>query len=150
MATIIKTTQAAMLAAVGAAALPSDGVSELDYQQSEYTKDFDKHQVWINLYRVDRERVLTDLHRNKEILRVVLIFSGRVIGKNVAKASLGTLSSTWFASVMTKLNVDPHLSNTAKILTVTSVMTDGGMLAGSANPKAVAVCDLAVEYYTEN
>jgi hypothetical protein len=150
MAVITKTTQTAVLTALGAAALPTDGVSELNYQQADYTKDFTKHQVWINMYRVDRERILKNLHRNKEIFRIVIVYSGRVVGKTVANVSLGTLSTAYFSGVMTLLNADANLSNLARVVTVSSIMTDGGVLAGSANPKAVAVCDCQVEYYTED
>lgn len=149
MATIVKTSQTAVLQACGAAALPADGVTQLDYQQAEYRQDFEYHQVWINLYRRDKTRMLLDLYRNNEVLRIVMVWSGRVVGEDVAKASIGTLSTAWFDTVQTKLNADPTLGGIARTSFTSSIMTDGGVNAGSANPKSVAVMDFSIEYYTE-
>jgi hypothetical protein len=150
MATITKTTASAVLAALGALALPADGVSEIKYQQTDYRGDFEKHQVWVNLFRNDRERMLLDVHRNREVFRIVLVYSGRAASIDTANEQLGILSLQWFDIVLAKINTDPHLGNLARSMTVSAVVTDGGMLAGTSNPKAVGVLDCLVEYYTEN
>jgi len=143
------TTEALLMAAIGAAVNPGDGISEVDFQRTDITSNFEKHQIWVNWVRVDKTKLLTDLYRNNQLVHVIVVYMGLAVDPEVVKVSLATLSAAYLATIQARLALDSTFG-VARDSKIESIMTDGGYMSGGSNPKSSAIIGLRVEWYSVN